>query len=109
MGKITALVDGETALGFRLAGIGARAAETPEEFLTQVEALLSDPEVRLVLLDETLFGRIPEKQKRRLEESRSPLFVPIPVFRPSERALKPEEYVARLMRRAIGYQIRIRR
>jgi vacuolar-type H+-ATPase subunit F/Vma7 len=109
MGTVTALVDRETALGFRLAGIGARTAETPEELLAQAEAVRSDPGVRLVLLDESLFGQIPEKQKRRLEDCRSPLFVPIPVFRPSKGAVKPEEYVARLMRRAIGYQIRIRR
>lgn len=109
MGTVTALVDGETALGFRLAGIGARTAETSEELLAQVEALRSDPDVRLVLLDERLFGSLPEKLKRRLEESRFPLFVPVPLFRPSESAVKPEEYVARLMQRAIGYQIKIRR
>lgn len=109
MGTVTALVDTETALGCRLAGIRARATETPEELLEQAEAVRSDSGVRLVLLDESLFERIPEKQKRRLEDCRSPLFVPIPVFRLAKGAVKPEEYVARLMRRAIGYQIRIRR
>jgi vacuolar-type H+-ATPase subunit F/Vma7 len=109
MRNIVALVDGDMALGFRLAGIGGKAAETPEELQRSSESLLADPEVRLVLVDESLFRQLPERLQRKLADSRSPVFVPIPAFRPSEGALKPEEYVARLMRRAIGYQIKIRR
>ena len=109
MRNVVALVDGETALGFRLAGIGVRATDTPEELRRSSESLLADPGVRLVLVDESLFGQLPERLQRKLSDSRSPVFVPIPAFRPEERALKPEEYVARLMRRAIGYQIKIRR
>jgi len=109
MPNIVALVDEETALGFRLAGVGARPAETPEELQRLSESLRIDPKVRLVLLDESLFRQLPERIQRKLEDSRSPVFIPIPVFRISKGALKPEEYVARLMRRAIGYQIKIRR
>jgi vacuolar-type H+-ATPase subunit F/Vma7 len=109
MGNIIALVDEETVLGFRLAGIGARSTETPEELRRSSESLLVDPRVRLVLVDESLFRRLPEKFQRKLEDSRSPVFIPIPAFRLSKSAMKPEEYVARLMRRAIGYHIKIRR
>jgi vacuolar-type H+-ATPase subunit F/Vma7 len=109
MGNIVALVDEETALGFRLAGVGARATETPEELQRSSESLLVDPEVRLVLVDESLFRRLPERLRRKLEDSRSPVFIPIPVFRLPKGAVKPEEYVAWLMRRAIGYHIKIRR
>jgi vacuolar-type H+-ATPase subunit F/Vma7 len=109
MGNIVALVDEETALGFRLAGVGARPTETPEELLRSAEMLLVDPRVRLVLLDESLFRQLPDRTRRKLEDSRSPVFIPIPVFRLPKGAVKPEEYVARLMRRAIGYHIKIRR
>lgn len=109
MGNIIALVDEEMVLGFRLAGIGARSTETPEELQRSSESLLVDPWVRLVLVDESLFRLLPERFQRKLEDSRSPVFIPIPAFRPSKIAVKPEEYVARLMRRAIGYHIKIRR
>ena len=47
--------------------------------------------------------------QRTLEESRSPLFIPVPSLPLRKGAPRPEEYVARLIRRAVGYQIRIRR
>ncbi len=109
MGNIVALVDEDTARGFRLSGIGTRTTETPEELLAWANALGKDAEVRLVLLDESLFRKLPERVQGRLEDSRSPLFIPIPVLDLRKGAVKPEEYVARLMRRAIGYQIKIRR
>ncbi len=109
MGNVVALVDEDTARGFRLSGIGTRTTETPEELLAFADALRKDAEVRLVLVDESLFHKLPERVQGRLENSKSPLFIPIPAVRPSKGAVKPEEYVARLMRRAIGYQIKIRR
>jgi len=109
MGNIVALVDEETALGFRLAGVGARPTDTPEELRRWAESLLVDREVRLVLLDESLFRQLPDRLRRKLEDSRSPVFVPIPVLRLPKGAVKPEDYVAWLMRRAIGYHIKIRR
>lgn len=109
MSNVVALVDEETARGFRMSGIGTRTTDTPEELVAWANALRSDPEVRLVLMDESLFRQLPERVKGRLEDSRAPLFIPIPVLDLSKGAVKPEEYVARLMRRAIGYQIKIRR
>lgn len=109
MSNVVALVDGETALGFRLAGVRARSTESPEELRGFAESLRFDPEVRLVLLDESLFRQLSERFRRKLEDSRSPVYIPIPPFRLSKDALKPEEYVARLMQRVIGYHIKIRR
>jgi V/A-type H+-transporting ATPase subunit F len=109
MGRILALVDEETAAGFRLAGIEARPADTPEAMSRGVQSAMEDRETRLVILDEALFRKLPERLVRRLEESGSPIFFPIPTIRLWRGAAKPEEYVARLIRRAIGYQIKIRR
>lgn len=109
MRSMVALVGEEAALGFRLAGIGAGIAETPEELQRSAESLLAEPGVRLALLDETLFQQLPERVRKKLENSRSPVFIPVPASRIARGGMKPEEYVARLMRRAIGYQIKIRR
>jgi V/A-type H+-transporting ATPase subunit F len=106
---VVALVDGETAIGFRLAGIEARTADTPGELAERVGALFADAEARIVLLDEAMARRLPEPLQRRIEAHEAPVFVPVPVLRGRRGAASPEEYIARLMRRAIGYQIRIRR
>jgi vacuolar-type H+-ATPase subunit F/Vma7 len=109
MPNVIALVDEEMVPGFRLAGVGARPTGTPEELRRASEPLLGDPGVRLVLLDESLFRQLPERLRRRLEDSRSPVFIPIPAFRISKGEMKPEEYITRLMQRATGYHIKIRR
>lgn len=109
MSHVIALMEKETGLGYRLAGVDVRETPTPEEMGRQARSLSRDPGVRLVILDEDLFRGLPEALQRTLEESRSPLFVPVPSLPLRKGALRPEEYVARLIRRAVGYQIRIRR
>jgi vacuolar-type H+-ATPase subunit F/Vma7 len=109
MDSVVALVDEETGLGFRLAGIATRDVDTPGELAEAAGALLSDADARIVLVDETLFRQLPEPLQRRFEANEAPVFVPVPIFRGRRGAAPPEEYIARLMRRAIGYQIRIRR
>jgi vacuolar-type H+-ATPase subunit F/Vma7 len=44
-----------------------------------------------------------------LEESLTPVFFAIPVPRTVPPAERREEYLARLVRRAIGYQMKIKR
>ncbi len=109
MGHVIALTDEETALGFRLAGIDGRAAATAEEAARMATEILHDPEARLVLVDEALFRLLPEGMQRTLDASRSPVFVAVPAARVRKAPVTPAEHVARLMRRVIGYQIRIRR
>ncbi len=109
MGHIVALTDEETALGFRLAGVDGRAAGTAEDLARQAREIMDDPEARLVLVDEGLFRLLPEGTQKTLEASRSPVFVAVPSARVRAASVTPAEHVARLMRRVIGYQIRIRR
>src|SRR5512145_2181089 len=109
MGHIVALVDAETALGFRLAGIDGRVAATAEELARKALEAAGDPETRLVLVDERLFRLLPDGLQRTLDASRSPVFVAVPAARLRRAHATPAEHVARLMRRVIGYQIRIRR
>ncbi len=109
MGHIVALVDEETALGFRLAGIEGRAVGSAEDLARQAREIAGDPETRLVLVDEELFRLLPEGTQKALDASRSPVFVAVPAARVRKASVSPAEHVARLMRRVIGYQIRIRR
>ncbi len=109
MSHVIAIVDEDAGLGYRLAGVDVRKAATPEEAARQVESALRERELRLVIVDEELFGGLPRALRRTAEESRQPVFVPVPSVPLRKGALGPEEYVARLMRRAVGYQVRIRR
>jgi len=109
MSHVVAVMEREAGLGYRLAGVEVREASGPEELGRKAEALAAEPGVRLVILDEEFFRRLPRSLQRRFEESRIPVFVPVPSLALGKEELRPEEYVARLIRRAVGYQIRIRR
>ncbi len=109
MGRVVALVDEESGVGYRLAGVDVRGVSSADEMDRRAQGLLADPEVRLVILDESLFRELRAPLRRKLEESRKPLFVPVPSFPLRQGTAGPEEYVTRLMRRAIGFQVRIRR
>lgn len=109
MEKIVALLDEETGLGFKLAGVEIREANSLEAMREGVQSVLSDREVGIVIVDEAMFRQLPERLEKKLEESTAPIFVPIPTLKLWREAIKPEEYAARLIRRAIGYQIKIRR
>jgi len=109
MSHVVAVMEREAGLGYRLAGVEVREASTPEELGRKAEALAADPAIRLVILDEEFFRGLPRTLQRKLEESRMPVYVPVPSLPLGKAALRPEEYVARLIRRAVGYQIRIRR
>jgi vacuolar-type H+-ATPase subunit F/Vma7 len=109
MGRIVAILDEETALGFRLSGIEVRKADSESELRGRIEAVLNEKDVRIVIVDEEMFRGLPEKLERRLESSTAPLFLPIPTIKVWREEVRPEDYAARLIRRAIGYQIKIRR
>jgi V/A-type H+-transporting ATPase subunit F len=109
MARVIALTDPETAMGFRLAGIETLVAREADEARRILEELLEKKEPGVVIFDENYLTAIPEKIHKRIEESLKPLFVPVPHVRSWQEGERKEEYLARLLRRAIGYQIKIRR
>lgn len=110
--RMIALVHPDLAPGFRLAGVETDPVRTAAQMRQAAERLLIDREKgrekEIVLLDESLFRQLPETLRRRMEESTMPLFLPIPT-RPSREASATETRLAEVIRRAIGYQVKIRR
>jgi vacuolar-type H+-ATPase subunit F/Vma7 len=110
MARILALADEEYSLGFRLAGIDAEVVASPEELRDRLLRLFQERDAGVVLFDQEHLGSLPERLQRWVDESNDPILVPIPMLpagprRPSGR----EEYLARMLRRVIGYQVKIRR
>lgn len=107
--RVIALVGPLLSPGFRLAGVETNRVGSAAEMERAAERLLIDREKGVVLLDRSLFQQLPERLQRRMEESTAPHFLPIPTGRPSREGSAAETDLARLIRRAIGYQVKIRR
>jgi V/A-type H+-transporting ATPase subunit F len=109
MARLLVITDPDTGLGFRLAGLDTIEVTSAEEAAERLLALLKGREPGVVIYSEEYRRALPEKTQAVLEESVSPVFFAIPIARARQVGEPREAYVARLLRRAIGYQVKLKR
>lgn len=96
------------AAGFRLAGLRPLEADDAADGTRQLRALLEDPAVGVVLVEEGIHSAMSEATRRELARRVLPMVVPFPGpgwVAPLEGT---EGYIAELLRQAIGYRVRFR-
>jgi len=96
----------QIAAGFELAGLRADTAVDGAAARVLLATLAEDPGVGIVLLEERLQRALPAEFAQRLERQPRPLVAafPSPRFEAAEAA---EEAVLEILRRAIGYRVRL--
>lgn len=95
-------------LGFRLAG--APVEEIGEgEAAERLKALVADPSLGVLAIEETLLERVPEALLQRIGREGLPVLLPFAIPKAWEEVGRGEQYVATLIRRAIGYHVKIQR
>jgi V/A-type H+-transporting ATPase subunit F len=90
--------------GFALTGVQQLTLE-PAQLPERLRALVADPAIGLVIVDERLAPGEVQAQVREIEWRWPGMIVVLPA--PEAMALPEEDYVLRLIRRAIGYQVRL--
>jgi vacuolar-type H+-ATPase subunit F/Vma7 len=112
------------AAGFRLAALTPMEAQDPEEGGRRLAALLDEQDLGVVLVEDALYAALPAAAQRRggggpgapagaVEAPRRPAREPLPLVVPFPGpAWGPphegaEAYIAELLRRAIGYRVRL--
>jgi vacuolar-type H+-ATPase subunit F/Vma7 len=111
MKKIAFITPSDAKYGFNLAGVPQYTVEMPE-FEVTLKKVMDDPDNGLVIIDERLVGAgrdalgVSEERMRELEQAWHGilLVLPSPVKPPAE----AEDYATRLIRRAIGYHVRLK-
>lgn len=95
-------------LGFRLTG--APVVEVPPgEEAARFRDLLSDPALGVLAVDDEVLGAVPEPLLRRAAVRGLPVLLPFSPPRRIAEAGRGREYVAALIRRAIGYHVKLER
>jgi vacuolar-type H+-ATPase subunit F/Vma7 len=102
--KIVFITPRDAEFGFGLAGITHKVVD-PDGAGEAVTAILSDPDAGLVILDERLLPALGEERMRELEEDWPGIILVLPS--PERLPAEAEDYAARLIRRAIGYHVRL--
>jgi vacuolar-type H+-ATPase subunit F/Vma7 len=95
------------AAGFRLAGLRPDVAADLPEAGRRLARMLDDPEAGVILAQEDFYASLPEGVRRELARRPLPMVVPFPLPSWAAPPASPEGFIAELLRRAIGYRVRL--
>jgi V/A-type H+/Na+-transporting ATPase subunit F len=107
--KVVIFTDSESADGFRLAGCdtveGAdeQLAENKQKLLT----LVNDDDVGIVGINEDFYNALDEPTRAKIDKLERPIIVSIPATKQLEISEARHAYLAKMIRRAIGFDIKI--
>lgn len=109
MFKLAILTDPETATGFKLSGVDTYVAYDLTEAKKVLNTLINDDKSGIIAVNEEFLGAIDERTRQKIDTLYRPIVVPLPV---KKKVLLPEErrtYLSRLIRRAVGFDLTLRR
>jgi V/A-type H+-transporting ATPase subunit F len=106
MYKFVVVTDQDRASGFRLAGVEVLEAGTMDEARKVIPPLLYKDDIGIVAVNEEFMLSLDEKLMDRIEKMHRPLIIPIPS---KSREVDRRTYIERLLRKAIGYNIVLKR
>jgi vacuolar-type H+-ATPase subunit F/Vma7 len=99
----------ETALGIALAGIAPIEATTGAEAAEVLARLAQAPDKGgIVLVEAALHGALPAATLRQIRKAGAPILQPFPGPAPLGAGAAPEQELLEVLRRAVGYRMRLR-
>lgn len=109
MYRLVVLTDPDNADGFRLAGCDVVVALSVEEARKKLNVLLDDDASGIVAVNESMMAAIDARTQKKIDSSYRPIVVSLPVREKLEVGEDHRTYLSRLIRRAIGFDITLRR
>lgn len=109
MYKLVVLTDNDTADGFRLAGVDVVAAESPDDARRKLAGLVDDDSSGIVAVNESFMAAVDERLQRKIDSTYRPIVISLPIRETLAVGEDHRAYLSRLIRRAIGFDITLRR
>jgi V/A-type H+-transporting ATPase subunit F len=103
--KVVFITPPDAEFGFGLAGI-AHSVTSEHDVQETLETKMAEPDTGLIILDERLIPATDEQKMRTLEGRWHGIILSLPS--PRKPAAEIEDYAVRLIRRAIGYHVRLK-
>ena len=110
MSKALALLRRDLGAGFALAGVDVGLVTDTADTRTALDAAVASGSYGVVIVEEELMAGMEEETRKGFAASTVPLIIEVPgalAWREVEEA-PSDDYVARLIRRAVGYQLNIK-
>ncbi|MHB1861563.1 MAG: V-type ATP synthase subunit F [Gemmatimonadaceae bacterium] len=105
--RVRAVASPALASGLRLAGLPADDAASSALAAERVMRLVEAPDLGILLVEQPLFDAFPPTLRRDLENRALPIVVPVPRAGWDAATGRAEAYILELLRRAIGYRVRL--
>ncbi|MBI5874577.1 MAG: V-type ATP synthase subunit F [Deltaproteobacteria bacterium] len=109
MSKLLVITYPDTSLGFKLAGVEVKEVEEGGDITAVLNDIIKTGEYGLLVVEERFLAKVDEGILKRIRKTGVPVIVPIDTPKSWQTEAEMESYVARLIRRAIGYQVKIKR
>jgi vacuolar-type H+-ATPase subunit F/Vma7 len=110
LSRILALVRADLGAGFALTGIDVGRVGDTGELRPALAAAVAGGRYGMVIVEEELMAGLDETERASFAAVSVPLVIEVPgslVWKEADEA-PAEDYVARLIRRAVGYQLNIK-
>jgi vacuolar-type H+-ATPase subunit F/Vma7 len=110
LSRVLALLRRDLGSGFALAGVEVAAAADAGAARAALVSAMTSGVYGMVIVEEEFLNGMDETARRELEASTMPLVIAVPgamAWREEEEA-PSDDYIARLIRRAVGYQLNIK-
>lgn len=109
MSKLLVITYPDTSLGFKLAGVEVEEVKEDEDITDILNDILKTGDYGLLVVEEKFLAKVDEGVLKRIRKTGIPVIVPIDTPKSWQTESEMESYIARLIRRAIGYQVKIKR
>jgi V/A-type H+/Na+-transporting ATPase subunit F len=105
--KLAVLTDGETATGFRLAGVDVLEA-TKDTAIKTLEAAIQSNAFGLIAIDEAVIPDPAKSLERQMRGRQLPVLLPIPSLTAAfSDSVDAKAYMRELVRSTIGFEIKL--
>jgi len=107
MYNVTAIVPAGQGMGFSLAGIQVLEVSGIDDAHSVLAGEMENKDNGLILIDEAFNRDLPAKLQKMVDDMAVPLVVSIPVITRWEQIHERDEIVSNIIRRAVGYRIKL--
>lgn len=105
--RVRVLASTATASGYRLAGLTTDEVANRSAAGDRLAAAAADADVGIILVEQALLDAVPPAVRRAVDRRPLPILVPIPAANWTHAPSEGESYIIELLRRAIGYRVRL--
>lgn len=109
MYRILIMTYPEAAIGYRLSGADVLEFREDEAIRSSLEEILKNKVYGLLAVEEGMLKHVPEDLMKKIAREGMPVVVPINTPKGWYGAETAESYIARIIRKAIGYEVKIKR